>query len=289
MIQSQQAFAPGHITGFFQPVLNNNDINRTGSRGSGLSISLGATSTVSIKPAQTQQISISLNQKFTQVPVTTLAIQKLIGIQPLKIHVNTLLDLPLGQGFGMSAAGALSATKALARLLDIPQEKALSAAHFAEVSLNTGLGDVISSSFGGIEIRKEAGLPPWGLIEHIPGSYQVVLCVIDKKVTTKSILTNPIQMKKIQEYGNLCTNKILKNPSVENMFSLSKWFAKQTGLLSPKIQNALDAVENIGHASQCMLGNSLFAIGDIEKLIQKLSTFGKIYLSSVDVEGARVI
>jgi pantoate kinase len=288
MIQNKHAFAPGHITGFFEPILNNHDISRAGSRGSGLSISSGAISKVTIKPSQSQQIITKINQKITPLPVTSLAIQKLIGDIPLNIQVDTQISLPTGQGFGMSAAGALSATLALANLIEKPNESALSAAHFAEVSLHTGLGDVIGSSFGGIEIRKEAGLPPWGLIEHIPGSYQVVLCIIDKKITTKSILMNPVQMEKIQKYGKLCTLKILENPSMENMFRLSKWFATQTGLISPKIQTALDAVKNFGHASQCMLGNSIFAIGDTDKLMYKLASFGKVYVSQIDIQGARV-
>jgi len=143
--------------------------------------------------------------------------------------------------------------------------------------------------FGGIEIRKKAGLPPWGLIEHIPGAYPVVLCVIDKKIATQSILSNPSHMKKIQKYGNLCTNKILENPSMENMFTLAKWFATQTGLISPNIQSALNSIKNHANASQCMLGNSIFAIGDTEKIVQKLSNFGEVFVSSVDEQGARLI
>ena len=289
MIKNQHAFAPAHISGFFEPVINKHDISRTGSRGSGLSISLGATSTVTINIKQSQQITTMINKKIAPMPVTALALQKLIGTTPLQIQVSTQLDLPTGQGFGLSAAGALSATLACAKLLEKPRESALEAAHFAEVSLQTGLGDVIGSSFGGIEIRKEPGLPPWGLIEHIPGVYQVVLCIIDKQIKTKSILSNPILMKKIQHYGQFCTLKILEKPSVENMFYLSKWFAQQTGLLSPKIQSALDVVKDVGHASQCMLGNSIFAIGDTEKLIHRLSSFGRIFVSSIDVQGARVI
>jgi pantoate kinase len=289
MNHQQLAFAPGHISGFFEPVLYNHDTNRTGSRGSGLSIALGATSTVVISMGQKQHISTKINNKAMAMPVTTLALQKLVGTTPLYIQVNTQLDLPTGQGFGMSAAGALSASLALADLMDHSPADALEAAHFAEVSLKTGLGDVIASSFGGIEIRKEAGLPPWGLIEHIPGSYQVVLCIIDRQVKTEKILTNPVRMKRIQKYGNICTKRILEGPSLENLFALSRWFAQQTGLLTPKIQSALDAVKDVGHASQCMLGNSIFAIGDTKQLIQRLSGFGRVYISAIDTQGARIL
>ena len=52
----------------------------------------------------------------------------------------------------------------------------------------TGLGDVISCFFGGIEIRTKPGIPPWGVIEHIIGNNDLVLCVIDKSMDTKEIL-----------------------------------------------------------------------------------------------------
>ena len=65
-------------------------------------------------------------------------------------------------------------------------------AHFAEVRLKTGLGDVIACSPSGVEIRKSADLLPWGLIEHIPGKYEMVLCVIGKKLDTKNILAESL-------------------------------------------------------------------------------------------------
>ena len=40
------AFAPGHISGFFEPVYTP-DLSRSGSRGAGINISLGAFSEVS--------------------------------------------------------------------------------------------------------------------------------------------------------------------------------------------------------------------------------------------------
>ena len=106
---------------------------------------------------------------FRSAPVTRLALKYLIGNNSLGITVKTRLDLPMGQGFGMSAAGSLSACHAVAKICGLSESDALRASHFAEVRLGTGLGDVISSFFGGFEIRKTPGIPPWGMIEHILG------------------------------------------------------------------------------------------------------------------------
>ena len=284
------AFAPGHVSGFFEPVYIDQNFDRSGSRGSGINISLGATSQVTVVKSTKQNFDIFLNNKMAKAPVTRLAIQYLLGNTSLDVKVNTILDLPVGQGFGMSAAGALSATYALADILDIPKEHAIKSAHYAEVQLRTGLGDVVASSFGGIELRKEAGLPPWGIIEHIPGQYELLLCVIGESIVTKKILTDSTKINNIIQYGRYCMKKILRNPSVTNLFTLSQFFTIKTGLANEGVLKAIDAAKRYGMASMCMLGNSIFSIGnDIDKLNKILSSFGKIYTCNVDRNGVRIL
>lgn len=283
------AFAPGHISGFFEPIYRGQDVDRSGSRGSGINISLGTVTRATVKGSTKQNIDVFINNKRSNAPVTKLAIKHLIGNTPIGITVNTKLDLPVGQGFGMSGAGALSATLALAKLLKIPKEQAIKASHYAEVELYTGLGDSIASSFGGIEIRREAGLPPWGVIEHIPGKYDVVLCIIGKKIDSKKILSDPTKINEISNYGRYCTKKILENPSIENLFSLSQIFTKKTGLANKKVLEAIESANQHGMASMCMLGNSVFAIGNTNLLCETLSRFGKVYVCTVDQYGAHVL
>jgi len=283
------SFAPGHISGFFEPIYRGNDAERSGSRGSGINVSLGAFSDINVQSSGKQTIDIFINNKASIAPVTKLAIKRLIVNTPIKVTVKTRLDLPIGQGFGMSGAGALSATTALAKILKIPNEQAIKTSHFAEVHLRTGLGDVIASSFGGIEIRREAGLPPWGMIEHIPGKYEVVLCVIGEKIDTKRILSDPIKINEISSYGRFCTKKIIENPSVENLFSLSQMFAIKTKLVNKKVLKAIKSANHYGMASMCMLGNSVFAIGETAMLNETLSAFGKTYICTVDKYGAQIL
>ena len=170
-----------------------------------------------------------------------------------------------------------------------PKEDAIKSSHYAEVQLRTGLGDVLASSFGGIEIRRKAGLPPWGMIEHIPGKYEMVLCVIGKRLATKKILTDSTKIKDIAYYGRYCMKKILEKPSIENLFSLSQIFTKKTGLADKLVLEAIETVKSHGMASMCMLGNSVFCIGKTDKLCEILSKFGKVYVCTVDQCGARVL
>jgi len=283
------AFAPGHISGFFEPIYNNHDMLRSGSRGAGINISLGATTKVEIENSIHQSINIFLNGKRSNANVTRLAIKYLIENTPINININTKLDLPIGQGFGMSGAGALSSCLALSKLLNLSKENALKAAHMAEIKSNTGLGDILAASFGGIEIRREAGLPPWGMIEHIPGKYELTLCIIGSKIDTKKILTNPKIIQNISSYGRYCTKKILEKPSIENLFSLSQTFTKKIGLAEKKILDAINEANKYGISSMCMLGNSIFALGNTELLCQTLTNFGQVYICLVDEVGARLI
>ena len=213
----------------------------------------------------------------------------MIRKNPIHVIVKTTLDLPVRQGFGMSAASALSATYALAKITGISKNEAMKASHFAEIQLRTGLGDVMASCFGGVEIRKSAGLPPWGIIEHIPGKYDLVLCVVGKKLDTKHILSNSTKASKIVDYGKYCTKKLLENPSIKNFFSLSQTFAKKTDLADKRVLEAIDAANQFGMASMCMLGSSVFAIGKTDELCKSLSSFGELYICSVDECGARVL
>jgi pantoate kinase len=283
------AFAPGHVSAFFEPVYSQQNMDRSGSCGAGISISLGAISQVTIQPAPHQIVTVHINGKPSSAPVTKSALNYLIGATPLSITVNTIMDLPVSQGFGMSAAGALSTTLALADLLNLPKENAIKAAHYAEVQLHTGLGDVIASSFGGIEIRRKAGLPPWGILEHIPGNYDIVLCVIGKKIETEKILTDSTKVREIASYGRYCTKKILEKPSLEQLFSLAWEFTRKIDIADKTVLQAIEKANTHGMASMCMLGNSVYAVGDTPALCKVLSVYGKVFCCTVDEKGARVL
>ena len=88
------AFAPGHISGFFEPVYHPEDLTRTGSRGAGINITLGALTEVSVKQTGTQNFDISINNKRTHDPVITLALKYLLRDNPLNVTVKIRVFLP---------------------------------------------------------------------------------------------------------------------------------------------------------------------------------------------------
>jgi pantoate kinase len=287
-MKEARAFCPGHITGFFE-ICRSKDLMATGSRGAGLCLSLGATSKVKIIPSSMQSIAVTVDGKRSDAPVTKEALRILIGRERMKISVATKLDLPVSQGFGMSAAGALSAAIAVCSITKQTRRRAFEAVHIAEIAKGGGLGDVSAISRGGITIRRKAGLPPIGDVVRIDGRPEVVLCVVGRPMLTKSVLGDPKKQRAINSSGSKKVDELLKRPTLEKLMSISSEFALESGLVSRKILEAMSAASKLGIASMSMLGNSVFAVGDTKGLERVLSDFGKTYTCVVDTKGPRLL
>ncbi|RLF50449.1 MAG: hypothetical protein DRN11_04630 [Thermoplasmata archaeon] len=269
------AYAPCHITGFFQ-ICFSDDYAKTGSEGAGISISLG--SIAEIKESK----KFILEGNIGKGEVTKHAIQSLTN-ETFQIKIKN--QLPLSQGFGVSASSSLAACLGIAHLLDMPYKKALEAVHKAEIKNKTGLGDAIASFIGGLEIREKAGLQ--GKIRKIDCEAKLILAIIGKKLETKKILKNEKIIAKINEVGEECLKEFITKPSLEKFFDLSLRFSYETGLANEKMQKILNKANKIGKASMTMLGNSIFALYSKE-MKEFLSSY-KIYECFIDNYGARIL
>ncbi|MGQ0535553.1 MAG: pantoate kinase [Methanobacteriota archaeon] len=286
------AFCPGHITGFFSIHDDAPDPERKGSRGAGFSVDLGATSHVALSAAPAPEIHVFIDGEPARDAATTRrAVELLLGRSPVSAKVRTELDLPVSQGFGMSAAGALSAALAVAKAAGLGRSEALRAAHVAEVERRTGLGDVAGAWTGGVEIRRRPGLPPWGAVEKVAADAEIVLCVVGEPVATPRVLSDPVRRKRIRDAGDEALALLLQRPTLPELVRLSADFARRTGLASDAVLDALAAVEGAGGAaSMSMLGNSVFALGprarDIEAVLAPL---GDTFVVRIDPGGARLL
>lgn len=283
-----KAFCPGHITGLFQ-VCHHEDVMTCGSRGAGLSISLGVISEVELTDG-TGKIDIWLNGLKADAPVTQKAVRNILGDRPYDVMVRNELQLPVAQGFGTSAAGSVSAAWALAHLLGLPENNAYAAAHSAEIVNRTGMGDVSGIMRGGIELRKKPGLPPIGHVDRMTGHMDLVLAVVGPSIPTAEMLSKKDVMESINSVGGRCVDALMKEPTLENFFRLSNEFMESSGLATPEIRRAVWEARKWGWASQAMIGNSVFATGpDLDLLTETLSQFGEVYRCSVDRKGPRLL
>ncbi len=298
-------YAPAHVTGFFEIRDEAPEVEKRGSRGAGFCVRPGARSVVTVEPADALAVDVAINRVASEAPVTTSAVARVLETAALdarvaidrdaprgarakaRVVVHTDLDLPVGQGFGMSAAGALSAAMATARALGLGRADAIRAAHAAEIEHRTGLGDVVGAAHGGFEIRVRPGLPPWGVVRSFVGYGEVVLAVVDDAVPTRSVLTDRKRRAAISAAGKAATDALLDAPSLERFVFLARRFADEAGLMTPAVADALDACRADGIASQVMLGGSVFAFGRTERLAEALREFGEVYVAGIEPAGAR--
>lgn len=277
---SARAFAPAHISGIFIIDIKKDSIH-SGSMGAGISLENGAVTTV----RSAKETAIKINGDVCEAS-TTLSAIRLLTKKP--VLVETTLRVPIGAGFGASAAGALSTALAVNKALSLNMtfNDLAKAAHIAEVKNRTGLGDVAGMICGGIDIRKHAGIPPIGNIDRIPCSDEIISWVCFGEISTKSVLSDGIKKKSINTAGRIRLKELLKKPTIDNFFMQSSAFAKEIDLMSPQVRDAIEAVEAAGGlASQAMLGNTVFAINDNGAL----SKFGEVHTSRISHAGAHLL
>ena len=278
-----KAFAPAHITGFFI-ACDDADPRKAGSCGAGLSLDHGAVT--AIHPAD--RTVVLLNGRPDDVPptesaLTTRSVVRALTDQP--VSVETRLDMPVGGGLGASAAGAVSTALALNGRLGLGKtmNELLSVAHVAEVTNRTGLGDVAGMSCGGVEIRRRPGIP--FVLDHIPVPPTYIYYVYFGPISTKSVLSDPREKAIINDVGKRCLKSLLKNPAFDELMRLSRRFAVETGLISTRALDAVEAVESHGGmASMAMLGDTVFATTP-----DGLAEFGPVRRAAINVTGPRPI
>ena len=289
-----KAFAPGHITGFFEICDRPVDPLRRGSRGAGVNLSSGVLTVVDAVESPVQSIDIRLNGKRAEAATTLRAVRELVGRKRLSVRIRSEMQLPVGQGLGMSAAGALSTSLALASVLGGGSTllRAGAAAHRAEVLERTGLGDVAAQLRGGWEIRVRPGFPPYGLVDRfLAPEMAMAICVSGEPVPTKKALSDPAMRMTVNHVGRNCMKAMLAHPTLEKFFELSYDFSRKSGLAS---KESLLLVEEIltrraGLASVSMIGNSVFAVGRISELRDIMNGHGRVFVCRTDLGGATAV
>ncbi|WP_342304535.1 pantoate kinase [Methanolobus sp. ZRKC5] len=276
-ILTARAFAPAHITGFFQ-IHDHDEPMKKGSTGCGVVLDKGVYTTVTIGEDITDTV-VSLNGNKVAGNTSKAVVE---AMTELPVKVESVSDIPIGCGFGASGAGALGTAYALnhALSLELTAIQLNDIAHVAEVSNGSGLGDVTGQAFGGIPVRKTPGAPSIATVDLIPSSEAEVYCVVLGELSTKSVLNNPEMVRDINTAGKEALRKLMQKPSVENFMLCSNEFTIQSRLVSEKVMDAIEAARSIGvTASQAMLGNAVFSIPQpslCKELEETFSDFGTV-------------
>lgn len=284
-----RAFVPGHITGFFE-IVEHPEPLFMGSRGCGVVIDKGMTTTVEVEEAPVPSLEVVFNGARCDCPVTRSAVELLVGLPENRaINVRHEAQLPLKYGFGMSAAGAIGVALALNQALDLgmTKEECGQAAHRAEVLNMTGLGDVIAELNGGLVLRVKPGAPGVGATEKIPCKDYVVAFLVGEELETKRVLLDADKRRRINESGRSSMELFTENPVPENFMRASKRFALDSGLMSEKVYLAVRKFEKQGViAGMAMLGNAVFTLTEDPEGVKELLDYPCI-IAKIDNKGAR--
>ena len=265
-------FVPGSITAFFSPEIHENPL-KSGSLGVGITVGMGVRATY-------LEGRIAVNGETWDFPTVRYVVEKLGGG-----GISISMELPVGCGFGMSGASALAAAfeTASARGVNAPFSRLADLAHEAEVIHRTGLGDVVSQSHGGVVARLSPGCPSVAKVERFLWDAELDFLVLGK-LDTSEILES--SLTSIQREGKACLKEFMRNPTLFNLFRLSRSFAEKTGLMDDHVRDVIEAVEAAGGvASMVMLGKTVFAY----KGFDALKEFGMPFTSRIDHCGVRVL
>ncbi len=249
-------FCPGHVSCVFQPIDSSNAMC-AGSRGIGIRLNRGVTATVEERDDEVVNIYLDGVQKIAHI--TRMVAEFLAPGKGFDIRIAN--DLPVSQGFGMSAAGAIAAGMCIADMTGRSRTDVFIAAHSAEVMGGGGLGDVAAIVAGkDVPVRTVAGFPPFGRVENAGFSIDsLTLAILGGELRTDSVLGDEDALRRIRLAATGAIDSFIADPTLENLYAVSNAFSSESELEAPVIRRAIERLKSKGYrAGMCMLGNSIF-------------------------------
>ena len=268
------AFSPGHITCFFQPVSSLDPLS-AGSVGAGIRIDSGTT--VTVKPASGKPVT-EIDGVTVEGRIVRRVVETLDAGNQYDITVEH--NLPVGQGFGMSAADAVAAAFCVCHITGKDISVGFRAAHIADLLEGGGRGDVAGIMCKCRQpVRTVAGLPPFGKVrDSFVPIEKITLFTLGSPIDTKSILSDRDRVSKIRKAGAKAAEDYLKNISLKSLFDISNKFSEAAGLRTDEINDAIKILKDKRQmAAMCMLGNSMFTTAP-EEAVREL--IGDVWMTS---------
>jgi len=255
-----RAFAPAHVTGFFAPDVSARDPRGRGSVGAGVVLEAGVTATARYLASRVQRVHVRAPEG-ADLPISLDVARRFVGERRGVFDVDLTHDLPIGQGFGTSAAGALATGLAMASLLGLPRRRATETAHLADLFGGGGLGGVAAILGGGMELRTRPGLPPSGRVLRYAFAPSIVLSVVGPPLPSPPLLRDPLFLDRVRAAAGAAVQRLSRRPTSGRFLVESEEFTDALQLGSRRLRGTIDAVRRTGaRCAQAMLGESLFAV-----------------------------
>ena len=250
------AYCPGHITCMFAPGRTSGDYDSRGSRGVGIRLSAGAR--VTVKEVSGNRVDVIMDGQPSDAPITRAVVSAILPGRGLEVKVEN--GLPMGQGFGMSAAGAIAAALSASEMAGVSEDIAWSVAHRAEIECGGGLGDVSAlRCLADVPERVTEGLPPVGEVVGTGVHFPVLtVAVLGPKMHTGGVLADPVNRRNLIAAYSGCRG-VFKGDR-QSLLDASMRFSEMAKVESEEVSEAIRTLRSGNRkAAMCMLGNSIFS------------------------------
>jgi pantoate kinase len=253
-------FAPAHVTGLFVPRLSARDPRARGSIGAGLVLDVGVNAFARWFPVAGRRVVVRADTR-RPLPITEAVVRQLSDSKGGRLEIELVHQLPIGQGFGMSAAGALAAALATGAALGLPRQQCIEVAHLADLLHAGGLGGVAAILGGGLEMRRSPGVPPWGDVQHRTADVCAFVGAMGAPLPSKALLTRTGFLDRVRSTGTPGLRRLFQRPSLERFLEESTIFGEALGLAPDRLRDFFVDVRAADVACiQAMFGRSFLAI-----------------------------
>lgn len=227
---------------------------QSGSIGIGCTINKGVTTSV-LPSSENKVLFNGVSFNFPTVS----SVIKSLTLQQVLVDIQT--SLPLGCGFGLSGACALSCAHGINIVFDLrlSKERIAEIAHIAEIENNTGLGTVGTQFQGGFLVKTAPGFPTKAYSLGLIG--KSVYATIISSIPTSSILTDAKKLTSINQAADHALQRVNRRSTLEEILDISYTFASEARLFSHgEMKEIADEIRSSGgHATMTMLGQVIIS------------------------------
>ena len=301
-MREASAFAPGHITGFFQICDGADDPLMKGSRGAGFSIDRGVHTRVLVEPADRDAVTVIMNGVVTkEAVVSENVVRRMLSKaeEASRVEVNHTIQTPIGAGFGSSGGGAITIALALneALGLGLSYVEAARVAHVAEIECKTGLGSVFAATEGGFGVLYRPGAPGIGEALKYDRSDELAAVYMHfGPISTSEALSDPVLRRRINDRGGRFVDEIRGDLGPSRFMTLSRRFTDYVGIATPKMRIIMYSADEAGVPSaMAMFGEAIFSLVSKEEaptvaeVFREAAPDHEVCMASVEECGARLI
>ena len=300
-------FCPAGISSFFHAMIHSKqpgtieEACHVGATGGGFVIAEGVDTELFISPAKTNNVEVQINERITPDAKVTREVCNLLlpcVEGSFDIVVKHEVGVPIGAGYGASAAGAVSTAMALCKALDLKMtlNQMAQYAHFAELRCATGLGSVSGVIRGGAILIMEAGAPGFDRVDWLPlEPSQRIVTASFAPISKENIIFSPTTLEVVNREAQTVMMQILSNPNPILFLELCHQFARKAGFLTDRLSQILVKVLKAGAlgATQNMIGDAFHALvykEDVDTVVEAITQDfppGAILVTEINYGGPR--